>query len=59
MVMKDKRKKAQNNWEGCLEDYLKEACFSGERIILEGVDGTQAALVPMEDLEVLEEIDRV
>ncbi|MCB9092681.1 MAG: hypothetical protein AB7H48_01495 [Parachlamydiales bacterium] len=49
--------KLEKNWEGKLEQYLKEACFSGERIILEGEEGIKAALVPIEDLEVLEEIE--
>lgn len=57
MAMKDKRK-TKNNWEGHVKNYLKEAYFSGERIILEGEKGVKAALVPMEDLEVLEEIER-
>ena len=45
------------NWDGKVEDYLKEAYFSGERIVLHGKEGVKAAIVPMEDLEVLEEID--
>ncbi|MCB1106730.1 MAG: hypothetical protein KDK76_01375 [Chlamydiia bacterium] len=47
----------EENWEGKVEDFLKEAYFSGERIILKGKEGVEAALVPIEDLEVLEEID--
>ncbi|MCB1082688.1 MAG: hypothetical protein KDK61_00105 [Simkania sp.] len=47
----------ENDWEGKVEDFLKEAYFSGERIILKGKKGVEAALVPVEDLEVLEEID--
>ncbi len=44
-------------WETQVEDFLKEAYYSGERFILEGRGGVKAALVPLEDLEVLEEID--
>ena len=37
--------------------FKRGALLRRERIILQGKDGVQAALVPMEDLEVLEEID--
>ena len=49
--------KLEKNWEGKLEEYLKEAFFSGERIMLEEKERVKAALVPLEDLEVLEEIE--
>jgi|JI102314A2RNA_FD_contig_31_4453345_length_534_multi_1_in_0_out_0_1 hypothetical protein len=47
----------KENWEGKVEEFLKEVYFSGERIVLEGKEGVKAALVPLEDLEILEEID--
>ena len=43
-----------NTWKGEIEKLLLEACYSGERFILRRKDGTEVALVPMEDLQVLE-----
>lgn len=40
-----------------LERLLQAACYSGERIVVRGSDGALAALVPLEDLEVLETIE--
>ncbi len=45
------------NKEENLEKFLVEACYSGERFIVKGEEGFLAAIVPMEDLEVLEEIE--
>ncbi|MBI3260743.1 MAG: hypothetical protein HYZ54_14890 [Ignavibacteriae bacterium] len=42
---------------GKTENLLLEACYSGERIVLTGKDGCEAALVPVEDLEVLEALE--
>ncbi|MCB1075388.1 MAG: hypothetical protein KDK59_07620 [Simkania sp.] len=46
-----------SNWEEEVETFLRKAYFSGERMILRGKEGVSAALVPLEDLEILEEID--
>lgn len=36
---------------------VREAYFSGERFLIRGEEGSLAALVPVEDLEVIEEIE--
>jgi hypothetical protein len=41
-----------------LEKVLAEAYYSGERFVIKGKEGSLAAIVPMEDLAVLEEIDK-
>lgn len=40
-----------------IEQLLQAACYSGERILVKGIDGALAAVVPIEDLEVLETIE--
>lgn len=40
-----------------LEKCLIEAWSSGERFVIQRLDGVSAAIVPMEDLKVLEQID--
>ncbi len=40
-----------------IQQYLQAAYYSGERILVEGADGELSALVPVEDLEVLEQLD--
>ena len=42
-----------------LESLIPRACFCGERFIIEHKDGVAAALVSMEDLETLEQVDGV
>ena len=41
-----------------LKQWITEACCAGERFIIRGKDGLSAALVPVEDLEILEEIEK-
>ena len=41
-----------------VEIWLQKAYYEGERIIFQGKDGAKAAIVPIEDLEVLEELER-
>lgn len=36
---------------------LIDACYSGDRFVVEGEDGVLAAIVPLEDLEILERIE--
>ena len=40
-----------------LEKILLEASYSGERYLLQRPDGVSIAIVPIEDLQVLEEVD--
>ncbi|NNM43644.1 MAG: hypothetical protein HKM07_04815 [Chlamydiae bacterium] len=40
-----------------VQELMVSAWYSGERIVLKGRDGVLAALVPVEDLEVLEEME--
>jgi hypothetical protein len=40
-----------------LEALIIEAWSSGERFMIQREDGVSAAIVPMEDLEVLEQMD--
>lgn len=40
-----------------LENLIIQACYSGERFIIEREDGISAAIVPTEDLKILEQID--
>ena len=40
-----------------LEKCLHEAWYAGERFIVKGKEGDLAAIVPMEDLAVLEQIE--
>ena len=42
-----------------VQELMVSAWYSGERIVLKGRDGVLAALVPVEDLEVLEEMEEV
>lgn len=41
-----------------MEKLLSGACHSGERIVLTGKEGNQVAIVPLEDLGVLEELEK-
>lgn len=40
-----------------LEQFLLAARFEGERFVIIGEEGALAALVPVEDLEILEKIE--
>ncbi len=40
-----------------LKKAVIQACYSGERFIVKGKDGLAAAIVPVEDLEVLGQIE--
>ncbi len=40
-----------------LKQAVTQACYSGERFIIRGEDGLAAAIVPVEDLEVLGQIE--
>ena len=46
------------DWEGKVEKLLREAWYSGERDVLKNTNGEKAAIVPLEDLELLEALDR-
>jgi hypothetical protein len=41
-----------------LERVLLEVSYSGERYLIQRTDGVSFAIVPSEDLQVLEEVDR-
>jgi len=43
--------------KGELSKLLKQAYYEGERQLLKTQEGEQAALVPIEDLQLLEEIE--
>lgn len=40
-----------------LKPLIREACYSGERIPIRDEDGSLAVIVPLEDLEVLKQIE--
>ena len=40
-----------------LKQAITQACYSGERFIIKGKDGLAAAIVPIEDLEILGQIE--
>lgn len=42
-----------------LKQLMTAVDFSGERYVIETKDGLSAAIVPLEDLEVLEQLERV
>ncbi len=42
-----------------MEELLVAACYNGERFVVRGQDGVAAAIVPLEDLEVLENLDKM
>jgi hypothetical protein len=42
-----------------LEHIFLEAAYSGERFLMEGDEGFEVAIVPREDLQVLEELERI
>ncbi len=43
--------------DGVLRNLVAEAYYAGERIILKDDQGALAAIVPLEDLEVLSELE--
>ena len=45
------------NQEAQLEKLVLEAWYSGERFVIKNENGFLAAIVPMEDLAVLEKVD--
>ncbi len=51
-------KLVNENDKESLEKFLAEACYSGERFAIKGKDGFLAAIVPIEDLAILEEIEK-
>ena len=53
-----KTKVVRENQEENLESWLFEAWYSGERFIVDRGEGISAAIVPIEDLEVLEQIEQ-
>ena len=42
-----------------MEELLVAACYNGERFVVRGQDGIAAAIVPLEDLEVLENLEKI
>lgn len=51
------RQVIQHQNEGNLREIFLESCYSGERFVLVGSDGVAVGIVPVEDLEMLEEMD--
>jgi hypothetical protein len=48
----------EKDWGGEAERLLSDTYYSGTRIVLTGKEGTQVAIVPLEDLGVLEELEK-
>lgn len=47
----------EEDYEGKIEDLLREAYYSGARAVLKGKKGGKAALVSPEDLDFLEKVE--
>lgn len=42
-----------------VQELIVSACYSGERAVIKEKNGATAALVPIEDLEILEEMEEL
>ena len=48
----------ENDMSEHLQEEFLDVCYAGERLVIRNKEGAAVALVPMEDLEVLEEIEK-